>query len=608
MTFSMQTNAQWRDTWNIANNPSPKVETIPIADTEAWTVYGNAPDLARSTEQAGGRKTDADPTTDGGDEAVSLTETDYLALRTLDAALGAYPGWDYRWDFADNNMVTNAQGLTVSDGRIVGLDLSGLGLTGSFPWAVFSLGALEELNLSGNNLSGDIGTGMMSTALANPTAGAALTSVDISGNKLSGNIGLFAKFCPALTTLYAYANGITDVVPMISPNVTDLKIGGQVMEDKVVDIDLSDLSIEALLPQIPTIILYDHANQTYKQRLDVLGTPGKWPDNLPHLVENFYLIIRYIDGEPSLLYNGDFPVYYGESGDTLCILTSEDSQSYGDNVFYSRLFFDAGDVNFTGTVDVYDLQTLIQSIFDEYEWLFNYTAADVIADDALNVQDVVGEVNILLSQSQPSPQSDHKPMAVAGNGAEGAEASVYVNNGRIVINTTEPVAAFDIWVDAAEQLDVSGTMAELGMTCATKAYAGGVRIIGYSLNGGCIPAGETTIAGTAGGNAYVKAVMLSDKAAGKIGATINSVSTSIGATTAEQAAISLVNGKIAFDTSGIYGDAQWTATTADGRLIGKGTIRGGSGVSYAGINAAGVIIVNLKAGGTNITKKLINNK
>ena len=56
------------------------------------------------------------------------------------------------------------------------------------------------------------------------------------------------------------------------------------------------------------------------------------------------------------------------------------------------------------------------------------------------------------------------------------------------------------------------------------------------------------------------------------------------------------------------GDAQWTATTADGRLIGQGTIRGGSGVSYAGINAAGVIIVNLKAGNTNITKKLINDK
>ncbi len=607
MTFPIQGIAQWRNTDNIANKPSPKVETIPIADTEAWTVYGNAPDFVRSTAQADGRKTDVSHATNDENEAVNLTDADYEALRALDATLSAYPGWDDRWDFADNNMVTNTQGLTVREGRIVGLDLSGLGLTGSFPWAVFALGALEELNLSENNLSGDIGTGMIGTALANPTAGAALTSIDISNNKLSGNIGLFAKFCPALTTLYANGNGITDVVPMISPNVTDLKIWGQVMEDKVVDIDLSDLSIEALLPQIPTIILYDHANQTYKQTLDVLGTPGKWPDNV-NIWENFWLSIKYADGDFSMFYNSTAPVYYGESGDTLCILTSEDSQYYGDYVFYSRLFFDAGDVNFTGTIDVYDLQTLIQSIFDEYEWLFNYTAADVIADNALNVQDVVGEVNILLSQSQPSPMPANRPKAVASNGANGAEASVYVSNGRLTVNTTKPVAAFDIWVDGTAQLDIAGAMTELGMTCVTKAYADGVRIIGYSLNGGCIPAGETTVAEAADGNAYVKAVMLSDKEAGRISAVANAVTTSIGATTYGQPTISLADGKIAFDTSGMDGDAQWTATTADGRLIGQGTIRGGSGVSYAGINAAGVIIVNLKAGNTNITKKLINDK
>lgn len=565
-------------------------------------------------------------------------ENEWKVLEALSAQL-VQQGWMQPWDMSQGPKGASAlEGLEIARGHVVSLNLSNSGLTGDFPWSVFGLTQLVELNLSGNQLAGDIGRGMLAVIAANPAATANLAKVDVSGNRLSGNISLFANSCPVLQALDASGNCISDATPAISPNVTFLNLSRQTI-GRVVKVDLANLSLETLLRTFPTVLIYDHEAQTYNPDISLLCTTAQLSDVAINSTKAWSIVLRYANGQLSVPYVSEQNAYYGESGDTLNVMLLNDDYTQEGSSLKMKLTFASGDANFTGNVDVADLQAIILRVFNNYNELpFNYTAANTIKDDVLNVQDVVGEVNLLLSETEPAAapeygktyyvkpatdatkalgvETDESRAAVAATSPthrmrqaeESAHGMVYCSNGELKIYSEYPVAAFDIRVSHAAALSVANQLDRLGMSCSVKETANGMRIIGYSLNGGTLPTGETVVAMLEGNGASVSSAMLVDEQAIEISSSLNAKPTAISQTSAT-ADVKLVDGKLLLTTNGTEGDIKWSITALDGRVLAKGTIAGentGCHVIQAGVR--GTVIVTLESDGTKHTRKLMNNR
>ena len=391
--------------------------------------------------------------------------------------------WIRQWQFGDKpGAIDQLPGITTKNGQVVSIDLSGNNLSGSFPLGLLSLPSLERLNISDNNLSGDLGIELQGYVETHPDVAQKLASLNVSNNQLSGNLGEVCSYLPKLTALDASNNCFEQVLPAISPNVTSLNIGYQNIKTAI-DLNLSTFTPQSFEASIPSIILYDHESQTYN-------------------FDNLYFWVNSNDGWKSYMsynnnkvefipsYNSQRNAYYGESGDILNL------QLYYYPYFECplKLSFEQGDGNFDGQVNILDLQTNINFIFEEYSnHVFNFTAANLWKDDMINVQDVVCLVDKLLSSEDAGDNPTAGSRKMIPEKEVDAEASVYCKDGKLIVNTSKAVAAFDITVTGADNILLARDLQQMGMTCTVRKLSSGVRIIGYSMSGGTLPVGETAL-------------------------------------------------------------------------------------------------------------------
>ena len=519
----------------------------------------------------------------------------------------AQNGWADPWNMSGGvENVGLFDGLAIRQGHVAEVDLSRRGLKGDFPWGLLGLPRLAKLNLAGNSLKGDIGTGMLAAVAANPHAADSLKAVDISDNGFSGNISLFANSCPALQSLDASGNCISDAMPQISPNVATLDLSGQTV-GKVLGLDLANATPEAIMATMPTVLVYDHAAQSYRQSLKVLCTTARLDTFEIGNPYDWAVELGYDNGRLSIPYVSQQNAYYGESGDTINAMVLKSDGSPEGSTMRIKLSFAQGDANFNGGVDATDLQAIILRAFDDYALLpFNHTAANMVKDDALNVQDVVGEVGLLLGNAASAPLM--ASAASAGSSALSA-ATVYCAGGELRIHTTEPVAAFDIVVGNASGLYVSNRLESLGMACATRTVGGTAHIVGYSLSGGTLPVGETTVATLQGNGMSVAKAVLADKRAVLVPSSLNATPTGIGGTQGGEASVGMSGGRIVVNAGGTQGDTRWTVASPDGRVLGKGILPANSVDSHVlDVDVPGVVVVTLENGNAKITRKITNNR
>ena len=503
-------------------------------------------------------------------------------------------GWTNPWDMsAGAQAVGTFEGVTLRDGHVVELDLSGCGLSGEFPWEVSGFPQLERLDFSGNSLSGGVVPPVGVSPLVN------LHVLDISHNSLSGNVGQFAALFPALQSLDASDNCFSDVFPPISANVTDLDLGEQSMAN-VLNLDLRDFSAESIMASFPTLLLYDHATRGYRQDVRILCTTDADFD-FGGGTDGWGIILEYADGQISNSYVSEQNEYYGESGDTLYVFDMNGGEYPDVSTLKATLSFGEGDANFDGVVDVTDLQTIILDIFDNYKMLpFNFTSANMVEDDVINVQDVVGEVKLLLSLDGGSSKRQFAPL----NAGE-APAYLYCQDGKLMLHATEPVAAFDIVLDGISSLEASNEMKNRGMVYALKEIPGGCHVLGYSLDGGYIPEGGEMLGSYEGCGARILSAVLSDMKACKLGVSLNSQPTGVAGMQVRGLDVEVVNGNVIIRTNESMRDVTWTIVTMDGKLVGKGVmplLEPGRHIVSHGIH--GMAIVTVKADGVNITKKI----
>lgn len=445
----------------------------------------------------------------------AVDEADWTILQTAYAEMNGGEGWNRKWTFNDkSHLLSGLDGVTLTEGHVTGINLSSNSLTGTFPFTLLTLPHLKTLDVSGNQLTGDIGVMMMAFKQKNPSKIFAIQKLDISDNRFSGNIGLFANCFTNLYSLNASGNCLEDVFPMIPTSVTTLNLGRQTIA-RVVPLYLAKLSATDLATKMPTILFYDHINRTFSPNISLLGTT---------IDETFSMSLVYQDGLLSMPYVSEQNTYYGESGDTLNVAVLNNNGSLEGSTFRISLSFDEGDSNFDGLVNVVDLQTTLNYMFEEYtNKPYNFTASNLWKDDIINIQDAVSLINFLLDADiATANMARHAKRAHAFTESD---ASVFIKDGQLVINTTVPVSAFDIVISTENKCEVSPTLSDMDYTCTTKRNGNQVHLIGYSLSGAALPTGDNVIGNVSEGT--LDYVMMADREAQEIKCYVGSSATTI---------------------------------------------------------------------------------
>ncbi|MBR4644157.1 MAG: discoidin domain-containing protein [Bacteroidaceae bacterium] len=446
-----------------------------------------------------------------------IDDVDWTILQTAYSEMDNGKGWNRKWTFdTESHSSSGLGGVKLSNGRVIGIDLSSNNLTGSFPFVLLSLPYLETLNVSGNQLAGDIGLMMTAFRQKNPTMTIAVQKLNVSNNKFSGNVGLFANCLPNLKSLDASGNCLEDIYPMIPATVTSLDISRQTIS-RVVPLYLDQLSVADIATKMPSILLYDHQNQTFKTDINLSCTT---PD------ESWGMTMVYNNGQLSFPYVSEQNTYYGENGDTLNVAVLNYDGTREGSTFRISLGFDEGDGNFDGQVNVLDLQTAIIYIMEKYKTRpYNFTAANLWKDNLINVQDVIRLVDLLMNV-EPA-ESASSPRRKVQDLDTDADASIFIQNGRVMLNSMEPVAALDLFLNDASSIKVADDLERMGMSVISKKASDGLHIIAYSMNGACIPSGISVIGIVDTNAATVRSVMLSDSEANPISVSLDDVTTSI---------------------------------------------------------------------------------
>lgn len=385
-----------------------------------------------------------DKTKIGSFSITTFDDAEWAALVSLNNSFAAKE-WNVEWDMtAGKKNVKNLSGVQTYRGHVVGLDFSGKHLTGE---------VTEDF-----------------------TKFPELTSLDLSNNDLSGNVGSILADYSKLEFLHVSYNHFTEVSPMIPASV-NLWYGYQSFQEPI-DFHVSNQG-ENLRNALPPIVFYNHIDQTFNTDF---GAHLYDADGSTYSLWNSYGwdVYYYMYGNP----------YKGQSGDIIDMW-----EWYNGFDIPVRLYFEQGDVNFSGTTDAADVQRTINYIFGDYsDALFCYTAADTYTDETINVQDVVCLVNILLADNDVQKSSKKKAPAFED---AAADAYIYINdNGEIILQAEKEIATLDIlakgnvkWSDAT------------GMTTATN----GGHLVAYSLMGNTFPVGTTVLGKCTAGSHVVKA-------------------------------------------------------------------------------------------------------
>ena len=382
-------------------------------------------------------------------------------------------GWSQPWDVSlGMKGVSSLQGLIIEKGHVTGLDLVGQNLTGTFPAFILDLPQLQSLNLADNHLSGNLG--QCASSMTN------LTSLNVAGNSFD------------------------EVTPMLPSSLINVNLGRQAI-NHIVELPLSSLSSDYLVNQVPNILLYNHAQQSYSTNIRLLCSTEdeSWSTNL--VSQN---------GQVTLSAATTDNAYRGQSGDILNVVLLNNNGTREGSTFQIRLNFEQGDGNFDGSVNVLDLQTTLNYMFEEYTAKpYNFTASNLWADDVINVQDAVCLVNLLLDSEVPTARLANQARQTSP-ASDNFEASVFIENGQLYINTVIPISAFDMVISTSQKCELLPALSQMGFTCKIKQKGNQVHLIGYSLNGMTLPTGMTAICKLSEGT--IDYIMLSDDEAQEI--------------------------------------------------------------------------------------------
>lgn len=415
--------------------------------------------------------------------AACISEKEWNILCSLRDQL-VEQGWRTPWDMrCGREEASSLKGLSFERGHVTGIDLSYQQLGGELPTCMFQLPKLARFSCAHNNLQGDVAKQMLQemTAIlsANPSHVSCLESLDLSYNQFTGNIGVLSSLSNVwskLKELDASHNRLKDVKPQLPATIIDLDLSGQAT-DVMLEMSLTNPDVAAVLGQLPSLFGYQHQKQTWQTTAQLCVTDYCPAQMVP---EKKWSVLLDATGEGiAVECQPGSNVFRGQIGDTLFVSYPCADEEVKNSYCLTTFTFDNGDTNFTGTVDASDLQATILFIFEDYATRpFNFTAANLFADNSVNVQDVVCLVNMLLESDAALQQKARRQTA---SETDDAAVEICIHNGIVYMYATEPVSALHIQscgevVWALEQYGLTRVSSEQG-------------VVAYSMAGRTLPAG-----------------------------------------------------------------------------------------------------------------------
>ncbi|MBR0201687.1 MAG: DUF4859 domain-containing protein [Bacteroidaceae bacterium] len=465
------------------------------------------------------------------------------------------------------NLETNPTGLAgviYTNGHVTAIDLAGYGLDGQFPSALLMLPQIEKIDLHNNGLQGSLDASLAALAqmAGTQTPTSVLKKLNISDNDLSGNIGLIGAVCPQLTQLLAADNHISGLMPALPEGIDQSDFSKFDLRNQTVSepftFNMAETDMQAFLEATPTLVTYpllqkqaelvsmelrtleEDEFEKYNSALLKLSTEGA--------------VISDLDHE----YRGPISAQFE--------LTLTEGPVQGSTLM-CNLLFAPGDANLSGAVNVFDLQTDINYIFGDEVEMFNFTAADLYVDRNINVQDIVLLVDTIMSQEEETPAGvkSFDPTLIAEEEETETDAQLFWRGHELVLSSKVPVAAADIRLSAD---DVEWNIPGFNITAKHG------RAIIYSLGGSELPAGETVIATSRGGNSVISSAVLSNRKAKPV-------------------SVGIAGKSIPTGIAGIDASGQWRIATVGGTLVAQGN-GNAQAASAAARLQKGIYIINIE--------------
>ena len=407
--------------------------------------------------------------------------------------------WKNKWTLNETKSESaTPYGVTVSNGKVISLNLSGNNLRGNLPAEVFALPYLQTLILSDNNLNGDIKTICNNVLQKNDS----ITYIDISNNYLTGNLYNLTEIAPNITTLKANHNRISDIMPILPATITTLEFKGQDLRDYFT-INYSELVALKGDPSIvlPSVLTYynNSTDEDYYRTTTSFYMIDEGND------DNIKTWLTYLSWDSRENYksnafgynNSAYDGWYMQpSGKTVTAYGSLDSDKTLRHCFNIILDYEMGDVNFDTEFNIADMQKTLNYALDSTYYnrreAFNFYAANIIdSDNTINVQDVVANIDLLLSKGVTPALSRKKIKSshITESPTEQPEAKLYIKDGKLMLETSRPVAAMDITMSSNN----TKWLPTIDMFLKANKNS---RSIFYSLSGEKIPTGTTVLAYT----------------------------------------------------------------------------------------------------------------
>ena len=476
-----------------------------------------------------------------------LAAADYAILQAIYNQLDG-ANWTHVWDLStDDRYIGKWYGVTTEGDHIVSINLAGNNLTGTLTQSVFELTELTELNLSRNHLSGQI-----DAVLANDFSNDKLTRVVLYDNQLIGDLYPFASKLPNLTYLSVSYNRLSAISQPISKeklSSSNLDYSCQfidyatktpvVTEDApVIDVELG----EDFTWTPNSLLKYNHSSQNYNQSVSTFYwcyTWEWWYDHSINLSHNGYHDFVLNDGHYTLSKNRTFtgtkgqPVIYGFDGSSRTVIM--------------RINWIDGDINSDRTVDVADLQGIVYYALTGdrlSNQAFNFTTADVVTDEMIDVRDVVMTVNRILDYEEPESSAGVRAYINHGTSARNVVA---IERDNVRLANADAVGAIQLTIIGQRADDLTLAPDLRGFTMAKRQIGDDTRVVIYNMEGQSLPEGEYTLLNGIGSKAAITAVRITDAEANYLESGVCDIVTEI--ETMDNGQWSMDNGAV-YDLSG----------------------------------------------------------
>lgn len=446
--------------------------------------------------------------------------------RDLDGA-----NWKKPWDLTnDHRSMGKWAGVTTEGDFITAIDLREQGLEGQLPDSIFVLSQLKKLNLSHNRISGDLGRALEAFPDDDISP---LTELYLEGNRFSGDLYPFASRLPQLTYFNVSYNRITEVSQPFSNAVLqngNFSRGYQFIDWETNEVDVPEWA-EELVTDITVGVPVDIPNNTCQIYRHEAGDYNLQFSSLYRIYKNRYgdlntsniELVKNNDGLWTLSSGNNNYVLQAPKGQ---VVTYTHSMPWWSPITYLlRLDWQDGDVNADQTVDVNDLQSVIYYTLNDRKvnnQPFNFTCADTNTDNAINVLDMIGTVDLILAYEEPA-------------GARASEVDVadsrnvlFTDGNALVLANTDEVAAMQLFVSGVSSAQLRlGADVEGRFSVAKRDVNGGVRLVIYSPAGRTLAAGQYQLLSNLPAGASVTDARLSDSQACRLGVVFAGETTAI---------------------------------------------------------------------------------